>query len=173
MNILIIYASIDGQTKKISEYLAEKINKDSSVTLVAIDDISSVELNDFEMIILGAAIRYSKYNKKVYKFVKQNKELLKSKKNAFFTVSGSARKDGKDNPATNTYVNKFIAKSNWQPQQMAIFAGRINYSLYGFFDKHFIRFIMKLTSGPTELDTNIEFTNWQKVDEFCEVCTNT
>jgi len=52
---------------------------------------------------------------------------------------------------------------------LAVFAGKIDYPRYGFVDKHMIRFIMWMTKGPTDLTATIEFTDWNKVDEFGEL----
>jgi len=35
-------------------------------------------------------------------------------------------------------------------------------------DRNIIRFIMWLTKGPTDPNTKVEFTDWQKVDEFAQ-----
>ncbi|HBQ44668.1 MAG TPA: menaquinone-dependent protoporphyrinogen IX dehydrogenase [Thiomicrospira sp.] len=169
--ILIVYASIDGQTKKICEYIQNKIAE--RVTLCAIDEVAELNLDYFDKIVIAASIRYGKFNKKVYRFINKNKSLIESKPNAFITVNVTARKAGKDVPETNSYVQKMIKKSNWQPNNIAIFAGRINYNAYGFFDRNMIKFIMKLTKGPTSADTNIEFTDWDKVDKFCKVIQST
>jgi menaquinone-dependent protoporphyrinogen oxidase len=170
IRILIIYASVDGQTKKISEYIATKRKKtENEIITISIENVESINIDEYDEIVIGAAIRYGKFNKKIYKFIEKNKQLLSSKVNAFFIVNATARKRGKDNPSTNSYAAKFIKRSQWQPQNIAIFAGRINYSKYNFFDRAMIKFIMKITKGPTEQSTNIEFTNWQKVDEFCSI----
>lgn len=167
---LIIYSSVDGQTKKIATVISDKAKeKGLQVTLVSLTDVGTVSLIDFDNIVLGAAIRYGKHNKKVHQFVKANKFLLESKANAFFSVNVTARKEGKDIPETNTYINKFIQTTAWQPQNLAVFAGRIHYKKYNFFDRNMIKFIMKLTKGPTANDTNIEFTDWNKVSKFCDV----
>ncbi|MGI9233774.1 MAG: menaquinone-dependent protoporphyrinogen IX dehydrogenase, partial [Woeseiaceae bacterium] len=34
------------------------------------------------------------------------------------------------------------------------------------FDKHMIRLIMWITKGPTDPMLTVEFTDWDKVDEF-------
>ena len=47
-----------------------------------------------------------------------------------------------------------------------MFAGKIDYPRYGFVDKQMIRFIMWMTSGPTDPTSNTEFTDWDNVDEF-------
>jgi menaquinone-dependent protoporphyrinogen oxidase len=33
-------------------------------------------------------------------------------------------------------------------------------------DRHIIRFIMRLTGGPTDLHTDVEFTPWDEVRAF-------
>jgi menaquinone-dependent protoporphyrinogen oxidase len=42
----------------------------------------------------------------------------------------------------------------------------LDYQRYGLFDRYAIRLIMTLTRGPTDLHTNVEFTDWDKVREF-------
>lgn len=63
-------------------------------------------------------------------------------------------------------MTKFLDLSLWQPQQLAVFAGKIDYPRYGWFDKMMIRFIMRMTKGPTDTSGTYEFTDWDKVDEF-------
>ena len=47
-----------------------------------------------------------------------------------------------------------------------MFAGKIDYPSLGFFDKQMIRLIMWITKGPTDPTLTIEFTDWDKVEEF-------
>ncbi|MDH3433649.1 MAG: menaquinone-dependent protoporphyrinogen IX dehydrogenase, partial [Gammaproteobacteria bacterium] len=54
----------------------------------------------------------------------------------------------------------------WQPQNLAVFAGKIDYPRYGFIDRQMIRLIMWITKGPTDPTTTIEFTDWSKVEDF-------
>ena len=112
MKSAIIYSSTDGQTKKICEVIKEYLlNKDEN-KLIPIDNISNVNLENFDNIIIGASIRYGKHNPKILKFVKKNFQLLKTKKNAFFSVNVVARKHGKDTPDTNPYIQKFLKRLN-------------------------------------------------------------
>ena len=102
----------------------------------------------------------------MYEFVTHHKVGLEAVNAAFFGVNLTARKAGKDDPATSPYFKKFRKQSPWQPAATALFAGALNYSLYGFFDRNMIRFIMKITGGPTDPKTNQVFTDWQAVDAF-------
>ena len=166
MRSIIIYSSTDGQTKKICEVIKENlINKDAH-RLLSIDDISDINIENYDYIIIGASIRYGKHSPKVLNFIKRNFEILNTKKNAFFSVNVVARKGDKDTPETNPYVIKFLNKSNWKPKILGVFAGKVDYPNYNFFNKQIIRFIMFITKGPTDTSQTYEFTNWNKVKNF-------
>jgi len=92
--------------------------------------------------------------------------LLQAKPSAFFSVNVVARKPNKNTPDTNPYMRKFLSQIAWKPDALAVFAGKIDYSKYRFFDRQMIRFIMYLTHGPTALDTVTDFTDWGNVDRL-------
>ena len=165
-NAILIYSSTDGQTLKISEYVKEKCKTKINLDLKSIYDVKNISLNEYEIIIIGASIRYGKHSSEIAKFVKKNLKVFNSKKTAFFSVNAVARKSGKDLPSNNPYVIKFLNKTNWKPNIVGVFAGKIDYPKYKFFEKMIIRFIMLITKGPTDTSKSYEFTNWLKVDEF-------
>ena len=71
-------------------------------------------------------------------------------------------------PDTNPYIKKFLKISNWKPKKIGVFAGKVDYPSYGFFDKYIIKLIMFITKGPTDTSQSYEFTDWSKVDEFAK-----
>ena len=164
---LIIFSSTDGHTQKICSRLQQEIGShEHDVTIVSIDNTKTIDLHAFDKIVIGASIRYGKHSKSVYEFIKGNQALLKNKSNAFFSVNLVARKAEKCNPETNPYLQKFLKEISWQPNEMAIFAGKVEYQKYNFIDRNMIRFIMWMTKGPTDPKSNIEFTNWSQVESF-------
>jgi len=130
------------------------------------DEDPHVDLKPFDKIVLGASIRYGKHGKQVYEFIKRNEQLLDSKPNAFFSVNVVARKPEKNRPETNPYLIKFLKQISWRPKQLAVFAGKIDYKMYRFWDRQIIRFIMWITKGPTDSKTVAEFTDWKLVEDF-------
>lgn len=164
---LIIYSTTDGQTLKISQRLQAVIEQHGdTVSLIDINNVQSVKLTAYDKIVIGASIRYGKHNPAVYSFINNNLQLLESRPSAFFSVNVVARKVNKRQPDTNPYLRKFLRQISWQPEYLAVFAGRINYPHYGFWDRNIIRMIMWMTNGPTDPKTNIEFTDWEQVDAF-------
>ena len=165
-NAILIYSSTDGQTFRISEYVKEKCKANISFELKPICDVKNISLNEYEIIIIGASIRYGKHSSEIAKLVKDNLDVFNNKKTAFFSVNAVARKPGKDLSFNNPYVIKFLNKTKWKPNIAAVFAGKIDYPKYKFIEKMIIRFIMFITKGPTDISKSYEFTNWLKVDEF-------
>jgi len=163
---LIIYSSTDGQTKTICEKIKNFSKKSESIKLISLKEANDFDFQSYENIIIGASIRYGKHNKDLYKFISSNKEVLKKKRSAFFSVNVVARKPEKNTPETNPYMQKFLKISSWQPNKLAVFAGKVDYPKYGFFDKHIIRLIMFITKGPTDTSRSFEFTDWSKVEDF-------
>ena len=167
MQTLIIYSTIDGQTLEICrkiKTLAEQAGE--QVSLVTLEQAEALSLVDFDKVLIGASIRYGKHRPELYQFVNRNHAVLSAKINGFFTVNVVARKPLKNTPETNPYMQKFLKLSLWQPQQLAVFAGKIDYPKYGLFDRTMIRFIMWMTKGPTDLKGSFEFTDWGKVEAF-------
>ena len=165
-NAVIIYSTTDGQTKNICIKLRGYSEKKNSIDLFSINEIEKIDLQGYHKFILEAGIRYGKHNPKVFDFVKNHRDILDKKETAFFTVNVVARKKEKNTPETNPYMKKFLELSGWKPNKLGVFAGKIDYPKYGFFDKQMIRLIMFITKGPTDTSQTYEFTDWEKVREF-------
>ena len=166
--ILIIYSSTDGHTKTICERISNFLNNENEIKVMSLDEATKFDLSAFNKIIIGASIRYGKHSKKLYKFITSNKDVLDQKQSIFFSVNVVARKSEKNTPETNPDIKKFLKISNWKPKKIGVFAGRVDYPNYGFFDKYVIKFIMFLTNGPTDTSQSYEFTDWSKVDQFAK-----
>jgi menaquinone-dependent protoporphyrinogen oxidase len=162
--ILLIYASVDGQTKKISNYLSGKLNN-SDITVIDIEEFDKSP-EDYDVIVLGSSIRYGVHQKSMIEFIQKHQSTLDSKKTAFFSVNLVARKPEKNQPDTNPYVIKFFKSISWRPTMTEVFAGKLDYKKYPFFDRIMIQFIMWMTKGPTDSNTKIEYTDWKRVEDF-------
>ena len=172
MKSIIIYSSTDGQTKKICEHIVEYLKDKILFDFVTVDEAFSINLENYEKIIIGASIRYGRYNSKIFKLINYNLDILENKDSSFFSVNVVARKPEKDTPETNPYIKKFLLNSKWKPKKLSVFAGKVDYPNYNFFNKIIIRFIMYITKGPTDTNQSYEFTDWNKVKKFAEEIEN-
>ena len=163
---VILYSSVDGQTQKICNKLRDIYQQNNQqAELISIDNFTE-DVTHYDRLIIGASIRYGVHNKKIIDFINTNKKQLDSIKTAFFSVNLVARKPEKSTPETNPYVIKFFKTIDWTPTIAAVFAGKLDYKKYSFFDRTMIQFIMWMTKGPTNTNTKIEYTDWNRVKEF-------
>ena len=167
-NSLIIYSTTDGHTKTICERMTNFSKKNEMIKIISLEEATRFNLSTFNKIIIGASIRYGRHSKELYKFIRLNKEVLDQKDNVFFSVNVVARKPEKNNPDTNPYIKNFLKISKWRPKKIAVFAGKVDYPKYNFFEKYIIKFIMFITKGPTDTSQTYEFTDWEKVDDFAK-----
>lgn len=166
--VIIIYSSVDGQTKKICNHIKDILHtKNHLVDIFNINNFNE-KVEDFDSVLLASSIRYGKHNEDIEKFINENTKVLNSKKAAFISINLVARKIEKSKPDTNPYVIKFLQSISWKPKLVAVFAGTLNYKMYSFKDRILIKLIMLITKGPVNTKTNIEYTNWNEVDKFAE-----
>lgn len=167
--ILLIYSTTDGHTLEICERLRTVMERQGhEVTLLAIEAAMDVDPAAFDKLVLGASIRYGKHHQRVHAFIDRHARSLAQMPNAFFSVNLVARKAEKRSPQTNPYLKKFLRRIPWQPKQLAVFAGKLDYPRYGFMDRQIIRLIMWMTKGPTDPSSVIDFTDWDQVEAFGE-----
>ncbi|WP_025823008.1 menaquinone-dependent protoporphyrinogen IX dehydrogenase [Shewanella marina] len=167
LKTLILYSTVDGQTLAICKQIQQTLTElGEQVCIVNLAENEQPALAEFDKVLIGASIRYGKYRPELFKFINAHSKVLDSKQNAFFSVNVVARKPNKNTPETNPYMNQFLKLSLWRPQQLAVFAGKIAYPQYRFFDRMMIRFIMWMTKGPTDISKVYEFTDWPAVKRF-------
>ncbi len=168
--ILIAYSTVDGHTLKIANRIKAVLEQAAHpTTLAEISPEDHIDPGPYSQIIVGGSIRYGKYRPALFDFIESNREVLESRPSAFFSVNLVARKENKNTPDTNPYILKTFRKNtSWVPDAQAVFAGKVDYARYGFWDRQIIRLIMLMTHGPTDASASIEFTNWQAVDSFAQ-----
>ena len=165
---LFVYHSTDGHTLKICHYLAHQlVEKGHLVEIVPVDQLHE-SLHFFDQVIVAASIRYGKHHPSIVEFIDQHQDVLDLKHNAFISVNLVARKPEKNTATTNPYVKKFLTQISWKPDQVFVFAGNLDYPKYSSFDRTMIRLIMWITGGPTDPNTQIEYTDWNRVKNCAE-----
>lgn len=167
MKTLLLYATRDGQTFKIAQYIAQAMVP-SEVELRNLIDCGPIDWNEFDTIIIGASIRYGHFAPELLAFAKKYQTELAERLSAFYAVNLTARKPEKATPETNVYTRKFLDASPWQPNEVAVFAGALRYPRYRRFDRFMIGLIMKMTGGETDKTKEIEYTQWDRVQAFAE-----
>lgn len=161
---LIIYSSVDGQTLKIVKRMMALMEGEK--TLYNVDDNPEIDFSQYDKVLVGASIRYGNFRRNLLDFVNKHKVQLDLLPSAFFLVCLTARKPEKATPENNLYMAKFERLSQWQPRLKGVFAGALLYSRYNWWQTLIIQLIMKITGGSTDKNSDIELTDWSKVELF-------
>jgi menaquinone-dependent protoporphyrinogen oxidase len=169
--MLLYYATHDGQSRRIAERIAARLAENGIAA--APQDLAAVapspaDLARAPLVAAVLAIRYGKHLAQSRRLIDACRACASPPPLALASVCLTARKPGKDTAEGNVYLRKFIARHRLAPALAVAFAGRLDYPRYRFFDRLAIRFIMRMTGGPTDPTATVEFTDWRKVDAFAD-----
>lgn len=164
-------ASHDGQAARIAEHIARRLNEKGLPTAYArlgTGEAPAAELADARLLVLIAAIRYGFHLPSAKSFLVPYKRLSAPPPLGLATVCLTARKPNKQSVENNVYLRKLIRRQDLHPAAAVAIAGKLNYPVYRWFDRQMIRLIMKMTKGPTDGVSVIEYTNWAQVDDYAD-----
>lgn len=171
MNILILYGTLEGQTAKISERIAEVIrNKGYQVTAQLGEKLpGNFKVDKFDAVIIGGSIHMGRYPGYLKKFVSSHSDWLNNVPSAFFTVCMAVNsQQEKSREEGNHYGEDFLKQVNWQPKLIETFAGAVKYTQYNFVTRFIMKLISKKEGGSTDTSVDHEYTDWESVVRFTE-----
>jgi menaquinone-dependent protoporphyrinogen oxidase len=165
--ILILFATIDGQTARIADHMAEVLRSEGHKVVTrparvadAADDTAS-----FDGVIVGCGIRYGSYAKYLAPIVQRSVAPLGTP-TAFFSVCLSADGPGAKPATAKGYVDAFLCETAWRPLQVESFGGALLYRRYNPFTRFMMRMISGIAGGETDTTRDYEYTDWEAVAGF-------
>ena len=165
--ILVLFATIDGQTARIAGRMADVLRADGHevVTRPARVGHAADDASTFDGVIVGGGIRYGSYAKYLAPMVARSVTGL-SVPTAFFSVCLSAGGPGAKLTTAQGYVDAFLRDAQWRPDQVESFAGALLYRRYNPLLRLVMRFISSVAGGETDTSRNYEYTDWDAVARF-------
>lgn len=171
MNILILYGTLEGQTAKIAERMADVIrNKGHQVTTQLGEQLpANFVVEKYDAVVIGGSIHMSKYPGYLKKFITSHSYWLKNVPSAFFTVCMAVNSQhAKSREEAKQYGEEFFKEVSWQPKIIATFAGAVKYTQYNFITRFIMKMISKREGGSTDTSVDHEYTDWEAVVRFTE-----
>ena len=169
-NILIAYATTDGQTGKIAQHLAEQLEKLGNK--VALHRLTKSDQGPppegYDAVLVGSSVRFDKYASELTHYIDEHhKALDKIATVGFFSVSGVAASSLPEiRSKGETYMANFETAHHWQPRLQVSFAGAIKYRQYNPVLRWVMKRISKKSGRDTDTSRDWEYTDWQQVDAF-------
>jgi menaquinone-dependent protoporphyrinogen oxidase len=167
---LILYATIEGQTARIAERIAQALRDrgHAAETCPAKEGPAGLEVAKYDGVIVGAPIHYGRHPAYLRSLVRNQRAALEARPSAFFSVSLSGGGPGAKPKAARRYLEVFLRQTGWQPQQTATFAGALRFSKYGAFKRMLMVMFVGLGGGDTDTSRDYEYTDWDAVERFAE-----
>ena len=167
MNLLIVYGSTEGHTRKIAEFLRQEAELNGNTVTTASASDKCVPPHDFDAVVIASSIHAGQYSNEITDYVVKHAEVLNFVPSAFLSVGLSiTRKDPEVLRQLEETTQFFLNITKWNPLVTEQVAGALLYTQYGFIKKMLVRSIMKKAGGDTDTSRDFEYTNWDDVRLF-------
>ena len=177
---LIVYATREGQTRKIADHIAATM-RDRGREVDVIDagaPPADLDVARFHLVVLAASVHQGKHEREMVAFVKDRLGALERIPTAFVSVSLSeATVEDATRPVstrleatrdTKGMIERFLEETGLRPAWIMPVAGALPYSAYGWLTRLVMRQIAKKAGGPTDTSHDYEMTDWMSLDRFTD-----
>ena len=170
MTVLVLYASIEGHTRKIAERAAAKLEQaGQGVVQGDIREPGFAVPGRFDGVLICAPIHMGRYPSPVAQFVTDWKDALAQVPTAFVSVSlGIHSENAEERADAETYPAKLEKKTGFHIPKVHHAAGALKYLEYDFFKRALMRQIAAKEGGPVDTGVDHEFTDWAALDAFVQ-----
>ena len=159
MNIVIIYGSTEGQTRKIAEWAVGRLN-DMGHEARALDSrrrMADLDLGAHDAVILAGSVHERLHQETLSNFVIAHREQLREKPTMLISVSLSvAFEDGR--PEAQRYVDEFIRYTGFSPNRVSLTAGALRFAEYDHFMNQIVEHVV--LAEREQIREDREFTDW-------------
>ena len=159
MRILVVYGTTEGQTRKIGESLAARLNEQGhqSVLRNSSNWQNDFGIETFDRVIVAGSVHAQKHQRQLEIFVMTNREKLQAVPTLFLSVSLSAAAEYGMGEA-QAYIAAFLDYTDWQPTQTLPVAGALRYEEYDYFTEQIVQHVV--LDGKEQEAGDREYTDW-------------
>lgn len=171
MNILVVYGTTEGQTRKIASFMADYIGDlGNQITLIDSTDVAKdLDVESFDAVIAAGSVHNGRHQASLFQFVRDHREVLTAKPSAMISVSLSMASDDKeDHLDAAACADRFIDAAEWKPTVTHLVAGAIRYTQYDFFKSWILKMIASSKGASTDTSRDHEFTDWNDLKTFAD-----
>ena len=161
MTVLIVYSTIEGQTGKIAEFVADRVRATGqSARLLDADEIAEAEFRDIDKVILAAPVHERRHPRGFEAFLTAHSRDLATRPSLLLSVSLSAAFPEGMEEALD-YVTEMTLRTNLEPTSTVLVAGAVRGGAYDYYSQQVLKHVV-LGNRDYDPDPNAthEFTDW-------------
>lgn len=170
MKLLVLYSTVEGQTRKIADAIASHIEaKGHFVELTDANQVGPADPGTSDGAILCAPVHVGRYPTAFVHYVQHWHSVLNEAPTTFVSVTLSiASTDEAEKAEARNYPVTLCEQTGWKPKTILHCAGALKYSEYDFFKRWMLKRIATTESGPIDTKKDYELTNWTEVKRFVD-----
>jgi menaquinone-dependent protoporphyrinogen oxidase len=175
--ILVLYATREGQTRRIAEHIAESIRahgRESQLAEVA--TAQEPALTDYGAVILAASVHLGKHEREMVQFVREHRDALQKLPTVFLSTSmaEAAAEQGPESRRDQAHaeaeqrIEEFFAATGFRTNLYKAVAGALLYTQYNWLVRLVMKQISKSEGVSTDTSRDYEYTDWVDLDRFID-----
>ena len=150
MNVLIIYGTTEGQTRKIAEWRAARVRERGYQAELydSAAPVSDLDLETYDAFIIAASVHQERHQETVINFLTAHLEVLDAKPSAFISVSLSAVLSERGGIEAQKYVDRLFTMTGWRPRTTLLLGGALRFTEFDYFQEQIVKFIVMKVPPP-------------------------
>lgn len=170
MTVLVLYATVEGHSRKIAQHAASRLEELGQAVIVGdVREPGFPISGRFDGVLLCAPIHMGRYPEAIVRFIQDWKDALEAVPNALVSVSLGIHSSNADERAeAEAFPAKLQRKTGFRPRRVHHAAGALKFLEYDFFKRMLMRQIAASEGGPIDTSKDYEFTDWAALDAFLE-----
>jgi menaquinone-dependent protoporphyrinogen oxidase len=167
MKFLIVYGTVEGQTRKIAFYMQHVLQQAGHLVTVADASNNQPVPTSYDAVLVGSSIHIHKYQSAVVHYVTHHAAALNNMPGAFFSVCLAVASDiEEEHREAEKITGDFLGQTKWKPLMTTQIAGALKYTQYDFFKRIIMKMISKREGRTTDTSQDYEYTDWDAVKKF-------
>ncbi|MFD2738021.1 flavodoxin domain-containing protein [Sulfitobacter aestuarii] len=164
MKILVAFATVEGQTRKIARHIQkELVDAGHEVELFDISrKTSAVTFRDLDRIILAGSVHERRHPQTFEVFLAAHRDELQTHNTLLLSVSlNAAFAEGREEAME--YVTELEMRTQFTPNAVALVAGAVKTGDYDYFATQVLRHVVLRGHDYDPADGEHEFTDWTQL----------
>ena len=161
MQVLILFASIEGQTRKIAQFIEETVRSAGhDPTIVDVSDkMADVTFDGFDTVILAAPVHERRHPPNFEVLLTASRADLEARRTLMISVSLGAAFPKLMGEAQE-YMDEMKMRTGLKPNAEALVAGAVRPSSYGYYETEVLRHAILRHQTIDPRTQECEFTDW-------------
>ena len=161
MKIVILFASLEGQTRKIAHFARDMLREAGhDVALFdAADKTASIDLESADRIVLAGSVHERRHPMALEVFLAAHRQALEARPTLMISVSLSAAfPEGLEE--AEDYLVEMMMRTRFTPRHRALVAGAVRIRKYDYFARQVVRHVVMRGRDYDPDEEEHEFTDW-------------